>query len=476
MVPQLDWPHPLARKRANANLCKVTQSTGIPWTGNMTETDFLSLAEQYWHGQVDLLETDHPVTGTYPGAQELAPGLLYFKGVAAITVIDTGAGLIMLDAGTRSDIDRVYETVREWRPDTPLVAAVFSQHHLDHIWATRRFDEEAALRGWAAPVVYAHTLLPQHLDRYRKTAGWIDAVKARQFSRQLGPAKGPTDFRYPDVTFDRALTLKIGDLTFEMRHARGETDDHVWVWVPERRWLFPGDLFIWAVPNAGNPQKVQRYCEEWATALREMAGCQPEAMMCGHGMPIFGSTRIREALLDTAEYLESIERQTLALMNRGLALDDVIHRVAPPAHLAEKPYLKPIYDHPQFLVRNIWRRYGGWWDGEPDNLLPAPRLQQACEWIALSGCVTRVLKRVAELEAEGDLRMACHLVELSILAEPGSEAAHRARARVYAARSANEAATMTKGIFNHAASSSQERRRDLLVSEGPDAAPGKEMP
>ncbi|MEZ5726736.1 MAG: alkyl sulfatase dimerization domain-containing protein [Burkholderiaceae bacterium] len=49
----------------------------------------------------------------------------------------------------------------------------------------------------------------------------------------------------------------------------------------------------------------------------------------------------------------------------------------PPEHLADRPYLQPVYDHPQFLVRNIWRRYGGWWDGEPDNLLPAPRAVQA---------------------------------------------------------------------------------------------------
>ena len=48
----------------------------------------------------------------------------------------------MLDAGTKRDIDRVHEAVRAWRPDSPLVAAVFSHHHLDHVWATRRFDEE----------------------------------------------------------------------------------------------------------------------------------------------------------------------------------------------------------------------------------------------------------------------------------------------------------------------------------------------
>ena len=152
-------------------------------------------------------------------------------------------------------------------------------------------------------------------------------------------------------------------------------------------------------------------------------------------------------------------------MNRALPLDEVLHAVKPPGHLADRPYLQPVYDHPQFLVRNVWRRYGGWWDGEPDMLLPAPRSRQAHEWIALAGGVGKVLERVAQLEAEGDLQMACHLVEMACLAEPGSASAFEARARVYAARSAEQVSSMARGIFNHFAVSSRERRRDRLVVE-----------
>ena len=34
------------------------------------------------------------------------------------------------------------------------------------------------------------------------------------------------------------------------------------------------------------------------------------------------------------------------------------------------PWLRPFYDEPEFVVRNIWRTYGGWWDGNPAHLLP----------------------------------------------------------------------------------------------------------
>jgi hypothetical protein len=45
----------------------------------------------------------------------------------------------------------------------------------------------------------------------------------------------------------------------ELNHCRGETDDATWTWIAERGLLATGDLFIWAVPNSGNPQKVQRW-------------------------------------------------------------------------------------------------------------------------------------------------------------------------------------------------------------------------
>ena len=139
------------------------------------------------------------------------------------------------------------------------------------------------------------------------------------------------------------------------------------------------------MPNAGNPQKVQRFASDWAAALREMAGCGAEIMLCGHGLPIFGADRVRQALTDTADVLDTIEAQTLVLMNQGVPLDRVLHEVEIPERLRELPYLRPVYDHPQFLVRNVWRRYGGWYDGEPDNLLPAPRAEQAREWVTLAG-------------------------------------------------------------------------------------------
>jgi cysteine synthase A len=66
-------------------------------------------------------------------------------------------------------------------------------------------------------------------------------------------------------------------------------------------------------------------------------------------------------------------------MNKGVSLDEVLHSVKAPANLLERPYLKPVYDETEFIVRNIWRLYGGWYDGTPSHLKPAPEKSQAEE-------------------------------------------------------------------------------------------------
>ena len=131
----------------------------------------------------------------------------------------------------------------------------------------------------------------------------------------------------PDVTYRDELTVDAAGTAIRLVHARGETDDHTWAWLPERRTACVGDLFIWNFPNAGNPQKVQRYPEDWARALRSIADHEPELMLPAHGLPIAGRERIARVLDEAATALEGIVRDVLAMMNGGATLDEIVHTV-----------------------------------------------------------------------------------------------------------------------------------------------------
>jgi alkyl sulfatase BDS1-like metallo-beta-lactamase superfamily hydrolase len=261
----------------------------------------------------------------------------------------------------------------------------------------------------------------------------------------------------PDVTYRESLALTVGELDLELHHARGETDDHTYTWIPSRRTVCVGDLLIWVFPNAGNPQKVQRYPLEWAEALRTVAELDAELLLPAHGLPIAGRARIARVIDDVASALEGLVRDTLEMMNAGARLDDIIHTVRVSPDLLAKPYLAPTYDEPEFVVRNVWRMYGGWYDGNPSRLKPPPDAVVARETAALAGGVAALVTRARERAAEGDLRLACHLVELAVQADPEDRDAHLARADIYAQRRHDEHSLMAKGIFGHAARESARR-------------------
>ncbi len=251
----------------------------------------------------------------------------------------------------------------------------------------------------------------------------------------------------------RDLSLTVGGRRFELHHALGETDDHTWVWVPDSGVVCAGDLFIWASPNCGNPQKAQRYPREWAAALRDMDKLGPEVLCPGHGPPIWGRAAVHRALDETASFLEALVDQVVTLMNRGARLDEILATVDLKPALLERPYLQPIYDEPEFIVRNIYRLYGGWWDGNPAHLKPPREAALAAELAQLAGGPRVLADRARDLVAAGDLALACELAELAQRAAPDDDVIGQIRADVYAARAKEERSLMARGVFSAAAQS-----------------------
>jgi alkyl sulfatase BDS1-like metallo-beta-lactamase superfamily hydrolase len=397
----------------------------------------------------------HPMVPS-GSVEEVAPDVAFVPSFANVSALRTSEGLVLFDTSSTMTSTRVHDELRSWSSD-PVHTVVFTHGHIDHVFGVEHYDADNAAAG-APPVrVVAHEALPARFDRYRRTAGYNGAINARQFSSP--GLKWPTDYRYPDETYRDSLVLEVGGERIELHHALGETDDATWGWVPGRRLLFTGDLVIWASPNCGNPQKVQRYPVEWSEALRAMAAVGADVLLPGHGLPVSGADRITAFLTEGAELLESIVDQTLAAMNDGARLDEVVRRVKPPEHLLARPHLRPVYDEPEFVVRNLWRLYGGWWDGNPATLKPATEGDLAAELAELAGGAGQLASRARELAAAGDdrsLRLAGHLAELAALAAPSDAGAHAARADVYRARLEASASTMAQGVFRFAMNESKE--------------------
>ena len=407
--------------------------------------DLLELSERILNGEEEI-EQHHPFSVSNQ-LVEVATGVAFVDSLANVSAFTTEDGLALVDTGSPLTAAAIHSAVRTWSPDR-LSTAIYTHGHIDHVFGTHAFEDEAAQAGWEPARVVAHELVEPRFDRYVESAGYNAVINQRQF--RVPGLQWPVEYRRPDETYRDHLDLDVGGLAFELHHARGETDDATWAWIPERKVVCPGDLIIWCSPNAGNPQKVQRYARDWALALRDMAALNAEILLPGHGLPVRGADHVKAMLVDTADLLDHLHDHTLGLMNEGATLDDIVHSLVVPDHLAAKPYLHAIYDEPEFVVRNVWRLYGGWYDGNPARLKPPADAALAAEVATLSGGANALAARARTVADEGDLRLACQLIEWAAAAAPDDAEVRQSRADIYQARVAAESSLMAKGIYSWA--------------------------
>ena len=387
---------------------------------------------------------------------ELADGVALVESFSHVVAVDTGDGLITFDTSSAKTGPAVVAALRGWS-DEPVHTLVYTHGHLDHVGGSRDFATDAEQRGRPRPRVLGHERIIPRFERYAETSGYNQLINLRQFggaSQAAGAATGrpfvPPRTLHPDTTYDGQRTERIGDIDVEFNSCLGETDDHTWTWIPQHQMISAGDQFIWNFPNCGNPQKVQRYPIEWAASLRDMASRDVELFVPAHGLPITGQARIRRCLDTVASTLETLVRQVVDAMNAGARLDDIVHTVSVPAETLALPYLRPMYDEPEFVIRNIWRLYGGWWDANPARLKPPSDAAVGAEIAHLAGGVDVLIARAIDLSEAGDHRLACQVIEYAAAAEPQSPSVHETRSTIYASRRADETSLMAKGIFRSA--------------------------
>jgi alkyl sulfatase BDS1-like metallo-beta-lactamase superfamily hydrolase len=392
-------------------------------------------------------------------SQTVTDGTVFLSAMANVIAFRCDDRVLLIDTSVNRFTPQVLNDLRSNYFQAPVEAVVYTHGHVDHVSGADAIIEEARSRGYARPRIIGHRDVAPRFERYRILGRQNDHINRIQFN--LPPDARPFSdaiFTDPDVVYDRGMDMRIGGEVFELHHARGETDDETWIWCPGRRVLCTGDTFVWCSPNAGNPYKVQRYARDWADALEAMAALKPEHLLPGHGPVLSGQGRIEEALLSTAGFLRAIHDQVVTLMNEGKWLEDIIRDISWPA--TDKPWLQPVYDHPEFIARNAYRLYGGWYDGDPANMLPAHSHDVAAQLVGATGAAP-ILERARKRREEGDLQMACHLVDFVRKGEPGNREAWELWRDLFSERAQAERSLMARGAFLSAVREAEARLKEL---------------
>ncbi len=291
----------------------------------------------------------------------------------------------------------------------PVKYIIYTHGHIDHVGGASAFLEDS-------PEIIGHRYVKDRLEKYTILAEHRARIASIQFNLPFNPQK--PFFVGPTKTYDESMSFTLGGKTFELYHARAETDDATWVFVPELKTAFVGDLIIAGFPNIGNPFKPTRFTLPWARALEAVRGKQPEMLIAHGGQAVYKGDEVRELLDVTIEAIYSIHDQVVAHINKDVPVNEMIHMVSLPDHLKDHPYLRFIYSRPEFAVYNIYRWYHGYFDHNPAHLLPRPDKEVNEEICGLIGDGTAILNRSRELFAEGKAQLALQVLDILLTHEP----------------------------------------------------------
>jgi alkyl sulfatase BDS1-like metallo-beta-lactamase superfamily hydrolase len=388
----------------------------------------------------------------------IEPGIAMFHGFANVAFAYGAGEMLAADTSSARMGALAVKAIREVTGE-PFAFLIYTHGHGDHAFGTEAFIKDNLARGYPRPKIWAHEDVAARFERYRRTRGWQAHINSLQFGVR-GPAIATfadDAFTLPDLTFRDMQLLELEREPVELRHAMGETDDAAWVWMPRRRLAMVGDLIVSSLPNTGNPNKVQRYTLEWAEALEQIAARKPRIVLPGHGPAYRGEDVCHELLLETARALRFIHDEVVARLNRGEWPIDIVEAdLALPDDLASKPYLRPVYGCVPFVVRDVIRRYAGWWSGQPSQMFPARRADFATEILALCGR-DQLLTRARALKDRAALKPALALAEMAFDANSSDADAIALNAEILEAMAAAERSFIARNFFIGAARALRER-------------------
>ncbi|MEO1576733.1 MAG: alkyl sulfatase dimerization domain-containing protein, partial [Pseudomonadota bacterium] len=312
-----------------------------------------------------------------------------------------------------------------------LDGVIYTHNHADHVFGGAGLHTDVDL------AVFAHETTETYIDNVVNMLRPIIATRsARAFGSDLprrgddavinagiGPFleisanTGTVGLVRPTVTFGETLETTLCGIDVVMQHAPGESDDQIYVWLPELRTLFPGDNIYKAFPNLYAIRGTRnRDVLAWAASLDRMRTLGADYLVPSHTGFLAGRDEIAETLTAYRDAIQFVHDQTVRGMNAGLMPDEIADSVELPPHLAEHPYLQEVYGTVAWSVRGIFHGYLGWFSGDASELDPASRSERATAMVELAGGRAALLKAAREKFDEGQYSLASefagHLVAL----------------------------------------------------------------
>ena len=347
-------------------------------------------------------------------------------GIANSIMVEGDDGNIIIDAAdSMYEADKIYNLFKQ-KNSNPIKAIIYTHNHGDHTFGTQYYLNIQEER----PQIIAHEDTDFYVQRIMGILNPIIATRStRMFGTTLpeeelinvgiGPnlsvSKSPTGYVKPDLTFRNELKINISGIEMELYHAPGETDDQIFVWLPNHKSLMPGDNVYKTFPNLYTIRGTShRDVKGWIDSLDHMKTFNPEFLFPSHTKPIIGKEVIQNVLNTYRDAIQFVHDQTIRLMNQGMYPDEIAEKIKLPESIADSPYLKEFYGTVRWSVKSIFNGYLGWFSGNPAELDPLSREEKAKRILNLAGDLDVLIDDLRLAVEKEDMQWALELSDYLI--------------------------------------------------------------
>jgi cyclase len=236
--------------------------------------------------------------------------------------------------------NQVLRYVRELAGDKPIRYLVNTVYHGDHYYGNYLFP--------TSTTIVMHTESKKYIDSKFE-------ADRRFMINLMGNDKGLDDVkpRAGDIMIDHDTSIDLGGRIVELKvFGQGQTKGDLFVWLPQEKAMFTSNAVLAEQPAL--PWLLEGNHDLSLQALRKLkAFSPPDAIIIpGHGRP----TTVVKSLDYLIGYLETLDREVHAAVDKGLTLEETVKAVAMEEYGGYKLYP---WTHKQMNVPHAYKRIKG---------------------------------------------------------------------------------------------------------------------
>lgn len=347
-------------------------------------------------------------------AEKITDDIFMVKDVSNAYLLTTHDGDLLVNTGFLGNGERNKSLFAPQRTG-PLRRIILTQSHADHYGALPEQLED----GTEVVVGAGFTETAEYFERLDSFLRGRSGKLWTSITRRSGPPPKPPIITPDHEVADRYRFEQGGRRVEVVKTPGGETLCSVFVWLPDERTVFTGNLFgpVWrAMPNlvtmrGDRPRLVRAYLR----SVEEVRDLNADMVITGHGEPIIGADRIR-ADLDTMHAAVSyIEQETIAGMNAG----KTVQRLMSEIRLPEDIHIGEFHGKVPWVVRAIWEENAGWFHFDSTtSLYGVPKSSVDADFTELAGGASVLAQRANQYLSQNQPLKALHLLDVALGAEP----------------------------------------------------------